>query len=289
MPMTTLKPTPMPMAKEAGYSPPQYPSIEHSPPEYPMQYPLAEAQPSENLLATAQFIQLCVDAKVLRFGEFQLKSGRTSPYFFNAGLFNRGNFMSRLAGHYAAAIAEKITPPFMLFGPAYKGISLAATTAMKLADAYNIDVEYAYNRKETKDHGEGGELVGAKLRGKVVIIDDVITVGTAIGESVEMISAAGAMPHAVVVALDRGEVVGHDDGGGGNNNKNHKNHGARISAVQAVQQKYGIAVHAIAGLRDVIDYLARMVNNVDGADGEMDRHLSVIREYHAQYGVDGGR
>ncbi|MDP6290678.1 MAG: orotate phosphoribosyltransferase, partial [Arenicellales bacterium] len=152
------------------------------------------------------FLQFALDAGVLRFGEFTLKSGRVSPYFFNAGLFNSGTTLSTLANFYAAALHEAEPASFMLFGPAYKGIPLAVATAVALANEYKRDIPFAFNRKEVKDHGEGGQLVGATISGNVVIIDDVITAGTSVRESVDIIRAAGATPAAVIIALDREEA-----------------------------------------------------------------------------------
>lgn len=208
------------------------------------------------------FVELCITADALRFGEFQLKSGRISPYFFNAGLFNRGALLGKLAQHYARLIVERVSGEFMLFGPAYKGIPLAAATAVKLAEEYDIDVGYAFNRKETKDHGEGGQLVGAELRGKVVIIDDVITAGTSIRQSIAAIKAAGAIPHSVVIALDREEIA--DD--------------QQLSAVQSMQKEYNIPVHALINVRDLIDYLE---------DAESTEFAVAVQTYRQRYGVAG--
>ncbi|MEO1847874.1 MAG: orotate phosphoribosyltransferase, partial [Pseudomonadota bacterium] len=159
------------------------------------------------------FLQFALDAGVLRFGEFTLKSGRVSPYFFNAGLFNSGATLSTLASFYAAALHEAEPASFMLFGPAYKGIPLAAATAVALANEYQRDIPFAFNRKEVKDHGEGGQLVGATINGNVVIIDDVITAGTSVRESVDIIRAAGGTPAAVIIALDREEAITQDGRG----------------------------------------------------------------------------
>lgn len=208
-----------------------------------------------------EFIELCLAAEALRFGSFQLKSGRVSPYFFNAGRFCRGELLGRVAQHYARVLVERVGRDFMLFGPAYKGIALAAATAMQLAEHHNLDVGYAFNRKEAKDHGEGGATVGATLRGNVVIIDDVITAGTSIGESVAVIREAGATPHAVVIALDREETAGEDG----------------LSAVQKVQAEYGIAVHAIIGMGDLMEYLAGQ------AGAESDERLVAMREYQTRF------
>ena len=209
-----------------------------------------------------QFIELCMAAEALRFGEFILKSGRASPYFFNAGQFNRGALLHDFAAHYARLIAEKISGDFMLFGPAYKGIPLAVATALQLAGAYGIDVGYAFNRKEAKAHGEGGEMVGAELRGDVIIVDDVITAGTAIGQSVAAIRDAGANPKAVVIAFDREEIATES---------------GKLSAVQMVQKEHGIPVHSIINLGDLIDYLQRQKTAEDFSDK--------IRAYRKKYGV----
>lgn len=209
----------------------------------------------------AEFVALCVAAEVLRFGEFKLKSGRISPYFFNAGLFNHGKLLGPVAQHYARLIVARVNRDFMLFGPAYKGIPLAAATALKLADDHNLDVGYAFNRKEVKDHGEGGGLVGATLRGNVVIIDDVITAGTSIGQSVAAIEAAGAVPDSVVIALDREEIADQRE----------------LSATQYVHKEYGIPVHSIINVRDLIDYLEN-----DEPAGE---YAAAIKAYRDRYGI----
>ena len=219
--------------------------------------------------STSEFIALCMQCEALRFGEFQLKSGRISPYFFNAGRFNGGALLGRAAAHYARLIAERIHPPFMLYGPAYKGIPLAAATALKLNDDHGLDVGYAFNRKETKVHGEGGGLVGAPLRGNVVIIDDVITAGTSIRQSVSAIKAAGALPHAVVIALDREEVVD----------------GQALSAVQYVEKNYALPVHPIITLGDLIACLERSdVEAMESAGGAPHR-AAAIKAYRERYGI----
>jgi orotate phosphoribosyltransferase len=218
-----------------------------------------------------QFIEFAVQAGVLRFGEFRTKAGRLSPYFFNAGLFNRGALLARLARFYAqtllAARAEGRVQFDMLFGPAYKGITLAAGTAMALADL-GSDVLFAYNRKEAKDHGEGGLLVGAPLSGRVVIVDDVITAGTSVRESVELIRGAGATPAAVLIALDRMERAGPDDAL------------SSQSAVQEVQSTYGMPVLAIATLDDIMQYLAESPHSAEARP-----HRGAVERYRERYGA----
>ena len=186
----------------------------------------------------SRFLDLVIQNKILQFGEFTLKSGRVSPYFFNAGRFDHGGLLASLAQFYAHCIDENIQDEFVLYGPAYKGIPLAAATAIKLAEQFGRDVPYAFNRKEAKDHGEGGSIVGAPLTGNVVIIDDVITAGTSVRESVELIQAQGAKPAAVVIAVDRQERAGE----------------APHSAVQAVEQEFNIPVYSIVNLDDIVDY-----------------------------------
>jgi orotate phosphoribosyltransferase len=206
------------------------------------------------------FIDFAINAGVLRFGDFTLKSGRTSPYFFNAGLFNTGEQLARLGRCYAQAITDSKTEFDVLFGPAYKGIPLAAATSIALADHHQRDVPWCFNRKEAKDHGEGGNLVGAGLAGKVLVIDDVITAGTAIRESVDIIQAAGATLAGVVIALDRQER-GRD----------------RRSAIQEVEQSLGIAVTSIVALEQLLEYLQQQPDR-----GEDVKKLQAYRE---EYGV----
>jgi orotate phosphoribosyltransferase len=219
-----------------------------------------------------QFIEFALQSGVLRFGEFRTKAGRLSPYFFNAGLFNRGSLLGKLARFYAqtllAARAEGRVQFDMLFGPAYKGITLAATTAVALAEL-GSDVPFAFNRKEAKDHGEGGLLVGAPLAGRVVIVDDVITAGTSVRESVELIRAAGATPAAVLIALDRMERAGPDDAL------------SQRSAVQEVEAAYGIPVLAIANLDDVMHYLTAETTQAQHVRG----FRPAVERYRERYGA----
>lgn len=205
------------------------------------------------------FICFAVQQKVLRFGDFKTKAGRLSPYFFNAGLFNDGASLRNLSQFYAQAIFAAGIPFDMLFGPAYKGIPLAAGTAIALAEQGN-NVPYCYNRKEAKDHGEGGNTVGAPLQGRVLIIDDVISAGTSVRESIELIRAAGAQPCGVVIALDRME----------------RGQG-ELSAVQEVRRTYGIEVVSIATLDDLLGYLQN--------ETEMVQNLHAVRLYRDTYGV----
>lgn len=218
----------------------------------------------------AQFIQFALSQDVLRFGEFKTKAGRLSPYFFNAGLFNDGLSLLTIANAYADVLLEKRSDGFefdMLFGPAYKGITLASATAMALAQK-GVNLPYAFNRKEAKDHGEGGTLVGATMAGKrVVIVDDVISAGTSVRESVEMIRASGATPAAVLIALDRMEKSGTADEVG------------EQSAVQAVEQEYGLPVFTIANLADLMAYL----NAAD--DSVLAQYRDKVATYRAKYGV----
>lgn len=214
-----------------------------------------------------EFVELCIANEVLRFGEFTLKSGRISPYFFNTGLFNRGRLLSQLAQHYARVLVEQVeSDDFMLYGPAYKGIPLVAATALKLSDAHDLDIAYAFNRKEAKAHGEGGGLVGANLRGDVVIVDDVITAGTSIRQSVATITAAGATPHSVVIALDREEVAD----------------GEKLSAVQRVQKEFDIPVYSIINLHDLVAYL-----DASDKSGDTAGFATAIKAYRDKYGVGG--
>jgi orotate phosphoribosyltransferase len=206
-----------------------------------------------------EFLNFALEKGVLRFGEFTLKSGRISPYFFNAGLFNSGSALARLGRFYAQAIVDSGITFDVLYGPAYKGIPLAAVTAAALYDHHQIDIPYAFNRKEAKSHGEGGSIVGHALEGQILIIDDVITAGTAIRESMDIIEAEGAKPAGVVIALDRQEKGKGDK-----------------SAIQEVEQDYGIPVASIAKLENVIGFLEQQ--------GDAD-HLTNIRAYRDQYGI----
>jgi orotate phosphoribosyltransferase len=209
-----------------------------------------------------EFIAFACDRGVLRFGEFTTKAGRLSPYFFNAGLFNDGAALGRLADFYAQAILAANIEFDMLFGPAYKGIPLVAATAMALATRKDggRNLPFAYNRKEAKDHGEGGSLIGAPLKGRVLIVDDVISAGTSVRESVDIIQAAGAMPAGVVIAIDRQER------GTG-----------ELSAVQEVEQNLHMPVIAVARLTDVIDYLA--------GQPDLEQNLVAVQRYRETYGV----
>jgi orotate phosphoribosyltransferase len=212
------------------------------------------------------FIQFALEANVLSFGEFKTKAGRLSPYFFNAGGFNDGARLSALGRYYAKALQESGIEYDMLYGPAYKGITLAAATAIALADA-DRNVPYAYNRKEVKDHGEGGSLVGAPVKGRVVIIDDVISAGTSVRESVKLIRDAGAEPAAVLIALDRMEKSGTAIEIGD------------MSAVQAVEQEFGLPVVAIASLVDVMSFLTASSNT------ELTAYLPAVKAYREKYGI----
>lgn len=214
-----------------------------------------------------EFIQFSVEAGVIRFGDFVTKAGRNSPYFFNAGLFSDGANLGKLAEFYAETLIASGVEFDMLFGPAYKGITLASATAVALA-AKGRNVPFAYNRKEAKDHGEGGTIVGAKLQGKVVIIDDVISAGTSVRESVDMIRAAGATPCAVLIALDRMEKSGKDDALSAN------------SAVQEISTSYAMPVVSIGNLNDLFDYLSAA-----GADEELSAYKTAVAAYRQRYGI----
>ena len=206
------------------------------------------------------FIRFAIDRGVLRFGEFTLKSGRTSPYFFNAGLFNSGSALAQLGRFYAQAVVESGISFDVLFGPAYKGIPLAATTAVALAEHHQRDLPWCFNRKEAKAHGEGGSLVGAPLEGNVLIIDDVITAGTAIREVMQIIKDQGATAAGVLIALNRQER--------GN---------GELSAIQEVERDFGIPVISIVSLNQVLQFLAD--------DPQLKQHLPAVEAYRAQYGI----
>ena len=207
-----------------------------------------------------EFIEFALEKQVLKFGEFTLKSGRTSPYFFNAGLFNTGRDLARLGRFYAAALQDSGIDFDVLFGPAYKGIPIATTTAVALADHHDRDAPYCFNRKEKKAHGEGGTLVGSALEGKIMLVDDVITAGTAIRESMEIIAANGADLSGVLIALDRQEKGK-----------------AELSAIQEVERDFNTEVISIVKLADLISYLEQK--------GDMAEHLESVKAYRDQYGV----
>lgn len=207
-----------------------------------------------------EFIEFALAKQVLRFGEFTLKSGRKSPYFFNAGLFNSGRDLARLGRFYAAALNDANLAFDVLFGPAYKGIPIASATAVQLAEVYDRDVPWCFNRKEAKDHGEGGNLVGSPLQGRIMLVDDVITAGTAIRESMDLIQANGASLAGVLIALDRQE----------------KGKG-ELSAIQEVERDYQAKVIAIITLADLVTYLQEQPSMAD--------HLAQVQAYRAQYGI----
>jgi len=207
-----------------------------------------------------RFIQLAIENDVLRFGEFTLKSGRTSPYFFNAGLFNSGKALAELGACYARVIIDQALEFDVLFGPAYKGIPLAAAIAIALSTEHGIDKPYAFNRKEAKDHGEGGSIVGADVHGNVLIVDDVITAGTAIREAVDIIAAEGGQTSSILIALDRQE----------------RGQG-ELSAIQEVQQDFGVSVHSIITMADLIAYIQ--------TDANYSQYLDAMQAYRDQYGI----
>ncbi|MCW1938836.1 orotate phosphoribosyltransferase [Pseudomonas sp. MDMC_285] len=206
------------------------------------------------------FIRFAIERGVLRFGQFTLKSGRTSPYFFNAGLFDSGLALAQLGRFYAAAIVDNGIDFDVLFGPAYKGIPLAATTAVALAEHHQRDLPWCFNRKEAKDHGEGGTLVGAPLKGRVLIVDDVITAGTAIREVMQIIQGQGAQAAGTLIALNRQE----------------RGQG-ELSAIQEVERDFGMPVVSIVSLEQVLEYLA--------GDAELKQYLPAVETYRAEYGI----
>jgi orotate phosphoribosyltransferase len=204
------------------------------------------------------FIAYALDSGVLKFGEFQLKSGRASPYFFNTGLFNTGLQLGKLGQFYAHALIQSGIKVDILYGPAYKGIPLVSATSIAYAQLAGVDIPFAFNRKEVKDHGEGGVLVGAPLQGKVIILDDVITAGTSVRESIEIIKSAGAVPAGVLIALDRQEKGQND-----------------ISAIQEVEQQFGIPVISIVSLANIIEYLTANASD----------QVNNIKAYQQLYGI----
>jgi len=204
------------------------------------------------------FISYALDCGVLKFGEFQLKSGRTSPYFFNTGLFNTGAQLGKLGQFYAQALIQSGINPDILYGPAYKGIPLVSATSIAYVQITGKDIPFAFNRKEVKDHGEGGSLVGAPLQGRVIILDDVMTAGTSVRESVDIIRNAGATPAGVLIALDRQEKGQNDS-----------------SAIQEVQDRFNMPVIAIITLANIIDYLTAVASD----------QLNAIKNYQHRYGI----
>ncbi|KAI9306255.1 orotate phosphoribosyltransferase [Cunninghamella echinulata] len=209
-----------------------------------------------------EFIEFALANDVLKFGSFVLKSGRTSPYFFNAGLFNSGKTLGAIGRFYAAALVDAGFKYDVLFGPAYKGIPLVCATALSLANDHNLEAPYAFNRKEKKDHGEGGNIVGTPLKGDILVVDDVITAGTAINESIEIIRANQCQISGVLVAVDRAEVA--PDGSG-------------KSAIQAVQEKNNIPVRAIITMDHIMEFMEEK--------GTYEKELALMKEYKAQYGI----
>jgi orotate phosphoribosyltransferase len=212
-----------------------------------------------------EFIEFAIEKKVLRFGEFTLKSGRVSPYFFNAGMFKTGGDLARLGRFYAATLMDAKIDFDLVFGPAYKGIPIATTTTVALFDQHNIDVPYCFNRKEAKTHGEGGSLVGAPLEGNIMLVDDVITAGTAIRESMQIIAAHGAQLSGVLIALDRQEK-GQSE----------------LSAIQEVERDFGTQVAAIVTLGDVVTFLEEQV----ATQPALAENLAAIKQYRVNYGIE---
>ncbi len=209
-----------------------------------------------------EFIEFAIARNVLKFGEFTLKSGRISPYFFNAGLFNKGGDLAKLGRYYAAALTHSKIDFDLLFGPAYKGIPIATTTAVAMYDQYGVDIPYCFNRKEAKAHGEGGTLVGSELKGRIMLVDDVITAGTAIRESMDIINAHDASLAGVLIALNRQE----------------RGQG-ELSAIQEVERDYHTKVISIVSLNDVVTYLKEQ--------GQAEEHVDAIEAYRNQYGIAG--
>ena len=230
-----------------------------------------QASSAEMQALAQEFVQFSVDAGVLRFGQFKTKAGRMSPYFFNAGLFDDGAKLSRLAQFYAKALLASEIDFDMIFGPAYKGIPLGAAVTIELS-RLGKNVPFAYNRKEVKDHGEGGSLVGAPLQGRVLIVDDVMSAGTAARESIALIQAAGAIPHGIAIALDRQEMATEKQADGSVRDVPH-------SAVQYVRNTLGMQVCCIAQLSDLLDFLAQHTQSPLG------EHLPVVQAYRDRYGV----
>lgn len=230
-----------------------------------------QASQAEMQTLAQEFVQFALDSGVLRFGQFKTKAGRMSPYFFNAGLFDDGAKLSRLAQFYAKALLTSGIEFDMIFGPAYKGIPLGAAVAVELA-RMGKNVPFAYNRKEAKDHGEGGSLVGAPLRGRVLIVDDVMSAGTAARESIALIQAAGATPHAIAIALDRQEMATELRSDGGLQD-------VPYSAVQFVRNSLGMQVCTIAQLSDLLSFLSSQ------HQPEWVQHWDRVQAYRQQYGV----
>jgi len=209
-----------------------------------------------------EFIEFAMQLGVLKFGEFTLKSGRISPYFFNSGLFNTGRSLSKLGQFYAQALMESEVKFDVLFGPAYKGIPLTSACSIALAEQHDVDIDYSFNRKEAKDHGEGGTIVGAPLKNKIMIIDDVISAGTSVRESFDLISQAGASAAGVIIALDRQEKGKGD-----------------ISAIKEIEQQYKIPVISIIKLEHLISYLSENDDN-----SELSQYTDKVKAYREQYG-----
>lgn len=207
-----------------------------------------------------KFIEFALQTGVLRFGEFVLKSGRTSPYFFNSGLFNTGDSLAKLGQFYAHALANSKIEYDMIFGPAYKGIPLVAALGVALSTEYNADIPYAFNRKEAKDHGEGGNIVGAELTGRVLIVDDVISAGTSVRESIDLIESVGAEPAGVLIALDRQEKGQNE-----------------LSAIQEIENDLNLKVASIVQLQSLLSFLQDKPEMID--------HLDAVKNYRSQYGV----